>query len=419
MGSAHFVAHPTLGRRIGMPRTRTTRRRGVERSWCPRLKQVTTMSVTIRRVTRLSAIGLACLILYSVDMAQAADSQDAFLPRSITSSTIPANGDLNPYGVAFVPQNFPRGGSIAPGDVLVSNFNNINNLQGTGTTIIKLTPTGNLAPGVAAGSPGNATTFFQSPLAGLSTALGVLGRGFVIVGNVPTTDGTVNTISQGALQFIDARGKLAATLTDSTYLDSPWDLAINDQGNRAQIFVSNVLSGTVSRLDVSVGASGIVVTKRVRIAMGYSHQPNAAALVLGPTGLAYDASSDTLFVASTADNAIFAVPDAGDRNTAVSKGRVVFVDPHLRGPLALAFAPNGHLLTANGDAVNADPLHPSEIVEFTRTGSYVGEANVDASQGGAFGVATVLTPQNVAFNYAAIDDVPNDLVVTFVPTDGP
>lgn len=375
------------------------------------------MRVNIRRVTRISAIGLAYLFLSSTNIAQATDSQDdAFLPHSITSSTIPANGDLNPYGVAFVPQNFPRGGSIAPGDVLVSNFNNFNNLQGTGTTIVKLTPTGDLAPGVTAGTPGNAATFFQSHLPGLTTALGVLGSGFVIVGNVPTTDGTLNTISQGALQVIDGRGKLVATLSDSTYLDSPWDLTVNDQGDRAQIFVSNVLSGTVSRLDVSIGTSGFVVTKKVQIAIGYAHQPNAAALVLGPTGLAYDDSSDTLFVASTADNAIFAVPNAGERNTAVDKGHVAFVDPHLRGPLALAFAPNGHLLTANGDAVNADPLHPSEIVEFTRRGHYVGEVNVDASQGGAFGVAAKLSARNPVFNYAAIDDVANDLVVTLVPT---
>ncbi|MFC4529082.1 hypothetical protein ISN76_18745 [Dyella halodurans] len=374
------------------------------------------MSVNLRKMARSSTIGLAYLCLYSINMAQAADAQDAFLPPSITTSTIPANGDLNPYGVAFVPQNFPRGGSIAPGDVLVSNFNNINNLQGTGTTIIKFTPTGDLAPGVVAGTPGNATTFFLSHYQGLTTALGVLSRGFVVVGNVPTTDGTIGTISQGALQVIDGHGHLVTTLSDSTYLDSPWDLAINDQGNHAQIFVSNVLSGTVSRLDVTVGGSGLVVTKKVQIAIGYSHQPNSSALVLGPTGLAYDESSDTLFVASTADNAIFAVPNAGARKTAVTQGRVVFVNPHLRGPLALTFAPNGHLLTANGDAVNGDPLHPSEIVEFTRAGHYVGEVNVDASQGGAFGVATVLSPQNAPFNYAAIDDVPNDLVVTLVPT---
>jgi hypothetical protein len=39
--------------------------------------------------------------------AYADDGEGAFLPRLVTSSTIPANGDLNPYGVAFVPQGFP------------------------------------------------------------------------------------------------------------------------------------------------------------------------------------------------------------------------------------------------------------------------------------------------------------------------
>jgi hypothetical protein len=356
----------------------------------------------------------------SIPSAAWADGGGQFIPTAVTSSTIPANGDLNPYGTAFVPAGFPKGGKIAAGDVLVSNFNNINNQQGTGTTIIQFTPTGDIAPGVPAGSTGNATTFFPSPLAGLSTALGVLRGGFVVVGNVPTTDGTFATISNGALQVLDRNGGVVATLTDSTFLDSPWDLTINDGGGKAQIFVSNVLSGTVSRLDVTVGAT-VTVTNKVQLATGYKHEPNDAALVLGPTGLAYDRSSDTLFVASTDDNAIFAVHGAGKATKPVTKGSLVFSDSHLRGPLALVFAPNGHLLTANGDAVNSDPLHPSEIVEFTRSGKFVAEYNVDASQGGSFGIATVLSSSDEegshgnAFNYAAIDDVPNDVVVAVLP----
>src|ERR1019366_4095230 len=49
-------------------------------------------------------------------------------------------------------------------------------------------------------------------------------------------------------------------------------------------------------------------------------------------------------------------------------------------------SPNGNLLAANGDAVNADVLHPSEIVEFTKWGQFVREYNVDSSPGGAFGI---------------------------------
>jgi hypothetical protein len=343
-------------------------------------------------------------------MAAHAGDPTAFLPRLIVSSTIPANGDLNPYGVAFVPESFPAGGPISPGDVLVSNFNNFNNLQGTGTTIIKLTPNGTTAPSVTPGSSGNAATFFTSNLAGLTTALGVLRGGFVLVGNVPTTDGTINTISQGGLQIIDRHGKLANTLFNGGFLDSPWDLTINDNGSQAQVFVSNVLSGTVSRLDLDVDPSKVTVRNMTQIAFGYAHQPNAAALVLGPTGLAYDRAADVLYVASTADNAIFAVPRAGTSASLVNKGTAIFASPVLRGPLGLMFALNGNLLTSNGDAVNGDPTHPSEIIEFTKSGQFVRQFNVDAGQGGAFGIAAVLSgsPQ---FNFAAVDDVPNVMSV--------
>src|SRR5450631_136037 len=57
-------------------------------------------------------------------------------------STVPSNGDQNPYGVAFVPDFFARGGLLEPGDILVANFNGGGNLQGTGTTIVRISRTG-------------------------------------------------------------------------------------------------------------------------------------------------------------------------------------------------------------------------------------------------------------------------------------
>ena len=66
-----------------------------------------------------------------------------FLPNVRIVSTVPPNGDLNPYGVAFVPANFASGnGPLQPGDILVSNFNNSDNLQGTGTTIVRIPANG-------------------------------------------------------------------------------------------------------------------------------------------------------------------------------------------------------------------------------------------------------------------------------------
>ena len=340
----------------------------------------------------LAAVGV---VLVSIVAAQAGGT--------VVSSTIPHNGDLNPYGIVFVPEGFPAG-TLTPGDVLVSNFNNKKNLQGLGTTIIKLTPNGAVA------QPGNAVTFFTSKLDGLTTALGALRAGFVVVGNVPTKNGT-SVVGPGALQIVDGSGKVATTFAEPTLLDGPWDLTINDRGGIAQIFVSNVLNGTVSRLDVMIGASSVELVQIVRVAQGYTFRTDPSALVVGPTGLAYDPATDVLYVASTGDNAIFAVAGAGNAIVPVDQGTVVFNDPrHLRGPLGLVFAPNGNLITANGDAVNPDPAHPSEIVEFTKQGKFVREFSLDPALGAAFGLATVLTqPSN--FDFATVNDDTNAVAV--------
>ena len=195
-----------------------------------------------------------------------------------TVSTVPANGDLNPYGVAFVPVGFARRGVLNPGDVLVSNFNNSNNLQGTGTTIVRVTP-GN-----------QASVFYQGPPGvGLTTALGILKRGYVLVGSVPSTDGTSATVGQGSLLVLDKNGNVVANFADPALLDGPWDLTVHDNGSRALIFVSNVLSGTVTRIDVSLPAKGgFDVLSATQIASGYTHRGDPAAFEIGPTGLAYD-----------------------------------------------------------------------------------------------------------------------------------
>ena len=116
-------------------------------------------------------------------------------------------------------------------------------------------------------------------------------------------------------------------------------------------------------------------------------------------------------MASTGDNAIYAVHDAGRTRQDHGKGELVYEDmAHLRGPLGLVIAPNGHLITSNGDAVNGDPNHPSELIEFTRSGHFVNALSVDASgQGGAFGIAS--RGSDDAFRFAAVDDVNNTLKV--------
>lgn len=255
--------------------------------------------------------------------------------------------------------------------------------------------------------------FFRNDgIVGLSTALGVLERGFVIVGNVPSTDGTgmcmgnQDNVGPGQLTVLDRHGSIVAKLDDRPFVDGPWDLTLDDLGDRARVYVSNVLTGTVARIDLRVGSSTVTVEHETVIASGYAHGCDPAAFVLGPTGLAHDAQRDVLYVASTQDNAIFAVRDASDRHGDAGMGRAVVTDTtHLHGPLALALAANGDLISAQGDAVDGDPAQPSEIVEFTGRGDFVAQFSVDQNQGGAFGLALEQRSDDPDdFRFAAVDD---------------
>jgi hypothetical protein len=234
--------------------------------------------------------------------------------------------------------------------------------------------------------------------------LGVLSSGFVIVGSVPTTDGTCATVQQGALLIIDRHGTLVTTLSDSTLLNGPWDLTIDEEGKEAKVFVSNVLSGTVTRIKLlAKGDRQIVVEDMTQVASGYGTACSTAAVVVGPTGLAYDKHRDILYVASTDDNEIFAVSGAGHSDTDHGPGQLIYQDnQHLHGPLALALAPNGDLITANGDAINQDPSQLSEIVEFTPEGEFVSQFQVDPVVGSAFGLAVIQSGGKTLF--ATVDD---------------
>jgi hypothetical protein len=344
----------------------------------------------------LPGIGLALLLVTSA--LSGGEKGSPIVPPSgspiFSVPTDSGNGDGNPYGVAFVPNGFPPGGPLRAGDVLVSNFNSNSGLQGTGTTIVQIKQSG-----------GPASLFFGgTPPLGLTTALGVLKAGFVIVGSLHTTDGTCNTIGPTSLLIIDHHGNLVANLMDADLLDGPWDLTVNDLGNRAQVFVSNVLNGTVTRINLKTTHSGkIKVESMTRVASGYGFACNSAAVVVGPTGLAYDRSKDILYVASTSDNEIFAVPNVGAAQGDQGNGTVIYQDnEHLHGPLGLVLAPNGDLITANGDAINPDPNHFSEIVEFTPTGQFVGQFQIDPVVGSAFGLDVAVRNNHILF--AAVDD---------------
>jgi hypothetical protein len=324
---------------------------------------------------------------------------------------------VNPYGVAVVPRS---SGNLVQGHVLVSNFNNGQNLQGTGTTIVDVAPGGAVsvfAQISAANLPGPCPGGV-----GLTTALSVLRNGWVIVGSLPTTDGTAATAQAGCLLVLNNQGNVVETFSGNRFgarINGPWDMTALDLGDFAELFVTNVLNGTVA-------ANGNVVNRgtvvrivlavpdeedgrhdgrvphellRTIIGSGFEERTDPAALVVGPTGLGL-ASNGTLYVADTLLNRIAAIPGATFRFTSAGTGHTVSMGGSLNQPLGIAIAPNGDILSVNAGDGN--------IVETTPGGSQVEVKNIDTSGAGAgtlFGLAITLDGKGVVF----VDDGDNTL----------
>ena len=369
---------------------------------------------SIHRITRAAAVaaGAVALAAFAIAPAAEAGTQSSFIGQfhkiKTIASTVPRNGDVNPYGVAVVPSNI---GSLVKGDVLVSNFNNSGNLQGTGTTIVQVSPGGRrtvFAQINASSLPGPCPGGV-----GLTTALGILPGGWVVVGSLPTSDGTAATAQAGCLLVINNQGRVAETIAGHG-INGPWDMATVSAGPLAALFVSNVLNGTVAANGATVNQGTVerlvlllrgnkppLLIAHTIIGSGFGERTDPAALVVGPTGLGLN-SKGTLFVADSVGNRITAIPGALVRFSSAGTGNVVTSNGDLNTPLGLAIAPNGNVLTVNaGDGF---------LVETTPSGNQIAKAQLDSSgsppgAGALFGLA--VTPNANGIYY--VDDAVNTL----------
>jgi len=275
---------------------------------------------------------------------------------SVVSSTIPANGDLNPYGVARVLES---SGALVEGNILVSNFNDSANLQGTGTTIVQITPAGGFSL-FAQIDPANLPGPCPGGV-GLTTALAVLKTGWVIVGSLPTTDGTFATAQAGCLLVLDNNGNVVETFYGSL-INGPWDMATLDSGTSVNLFVSNVLNGTVAgNGNVVHGGTVVRLTLNVTrttmpslqsmtvVGSGFAEVTSASAVVIGPTGLGINGNASLLYVADSLNNRVAAIPDPVFRTTSAGTGATVSQGGSLNDPLGLTISPGGDILTVNGN----------------------------------------------------------------------
>jgi hypothetical protein len=367
---------------------------------------------SIARTRLLGALGalLACAMV-APGSASAFDHPFIGLFSTITSvgSTVPANGDQNPYGIVTVPRSV---GSLVRGNLLISNFNNAGssptgNLQGTGTTLVQLTPSGSLslfAQINAAGLPGPCPGGV-----GLTTALAILPHGYVVVGSLPTADGTASTAQAGCLIVLDSTGHVVETISGPP-INGPWDMTSVGKGQNTTLFVANVLNGTVASGKTPIEEGTVVrirlhtgehhppkVTATDVIANGFPERTDPAALVVGPTGVGLG-DEGTLYVADTQGNRIAAVPDALSRQAPLGAGgTTVAVGGYLNNPLGLTIAPNDDVLTANANDGN--------IVETTPIGAEFQPVDTGAGGGGLFGLTPAPNRQGVFF----VDDANNTL----------
>ncbi|HTW53710.1 MAG TPA: hypothetical protein VME45_17600 [Stellaceae bacterium] len=376
----------------------------------------------INALPRVGLFGLAAMAAIAASPLPApADAAQGLLEtihKHVTrTSTITDNGDLNPYAVVVAPV---AAGKVQKDDVLVDNFNNLSNLQGTGTTIVDYSP-----------STHRTFTFAKVPQnlaqcpggVGLTTAMTMLKSGWVIVGSTPSKDGTTGTKGPGCLLVFDSSGQLA-TVWSGPNINDPWgNMAVIDRGSTATLFVSmagfdiqgpgvrdpatgfpvTVNKQTVLRIDLSIAASGPpTIAGQTVIASGLSARADRDVFLIGPTGLALASDGTTLYVSDAVNNQIIAIPDATTRHDSAGLGRTVTKDGLLKRPLALALTPEGHLLVCNaknGQLVEVDPATGKQIyAQWIDTNP----AQSPPGNGDLFGIA--MTPGGQGFYYVE-DDV--------------
>jgi hypothetical protein len=330
-----------------------------------------------RAVLAARAVGCVALLIASVDGARADNILAGIHRHPTLASMVTDNGDLNPYAVVVAPVS---SGKIQKDDVLVDNFNNSSNLQGTGGTIVDYNPS-TRSTTLFAKLPQN---FTRCPGGiGLTTAMTMLSSGWVIVGSTPSTDGTTATKGAGCLLVFDSNGRLA-TVWSGSHINGPWgNMAVIDNGAKATLFVSMsgydvpppgeidpatgqpkiVRKATVLRIQVSIPPNGPPkVTGQTIIGSGFAQRADKDVFLVGPTGLAL--IGNTLYVSDAVDNRIVAIPDAASRSGSAGTGVAVTEGGMMNRPLALIATPGGHLLTCNaknGQVVEIDPAGGKQL----------------------------------------------------------
>jgi hypothetical protein len=314
--------------------------------------------------------------------------------QTVIGSTIdPVNGAQNPYGLTVAPVT---SGKLTAGDLVICNFNSKYNQQGSGKSIVALHPV-----------PGASPTH-------ISANQKLLGCDALALG----ADGTIWAAAMVANDnpLIGANGQLVTNLVGKP-LNQPWgEVFANPPSGTPSFYESNAHTGAVVRIRAQ---SSLTIDT---IASGFPRNRGVPGTALAPSGLAYDASVDTLYFADGKNNTVVAfknvstIPnggivakDNGMKFTGpnAADARIVFAGSPLNGPISTALLPNGNLVVGN----TLDPAGTNLLIELSPGGQVLDTVNVDTGPGGAlFGIAATGTSSSdtkIYFN----DDNQNNVQV--------
>jgi hypothetical protein len=332
-------------------------------------------------------------------MRQAMPDTDTSILKLLTKQTVigstidPKLHQLNPYGLTVAPKTV---GDLTAGDLVVCNFNDSKNVQGTGYTIVALHP-----------APGSKPSLISDNSTLVGCAALALDPGDNIWAAAFSSDDNPVISPSGKLE-VNIKGKI---------FDHPWgQIYAQPKSGAAAFYESNAADGTVVRINLGSKFTYDVIAK------GFAVNHGKPGSIFAPAGLAYEPTGDILYVTDGTNNTVVAfenvtkIPAGGITVGADGKtfsgpdakdAHLIFAGKPLDGPISTALFFNGNIVVGNTGNPNGENL----VVELSPSGKVLDVANVDKGSAGAiFGmVATGTNADNTKLYFN--DDNDNNLQV--------
>jgi hypothetical protein len=300
---------------------------------------------------------------------------------AIGSTVDGQNGDKGPRAISVVPKDWER--TLTKGQLVVCNFENSAGVAGDGTTMEVLNPKPSSAP----------VRFYQSDLIEGCDGVGISSPNFSGVYGAGLTSGKVVAITK--------KGGNPKTYGGKT-LSAPFsDTGGDPEQAFSPLFVYAGTTGDGGIVSIGVGFYGDGLATEVAKGFGVSHSSQGE---LGPSGLQYDRSIDTLYIVDGVTNTIVAFSNASKllekdeiivgadgktfecKHPSTTCGTLVYSGSPLDAPMASALLPNGNLIVANTQGT------ANMLVELTPQGQVLDTKVVDGSSTqGVFGLAATGT----------------------------